>query len=79
MKCNIKHKNYDSYKHNTDAIIIDVDELPPPLLSVKDCEGFDLQIGGFPYRLLSATTAGRYLIRNVHDNTKIGEHHVTKH
>ena len=44
-------------------------ELPPPLPSVKDYKGFDLQIGGFLYRLLIATKAGRYIISNVHSNS----------
>lgn len=58
----------------SDFLLTDQAELPPPLLVVRGCEGFDLQIGGFPYRLLLASTGGRYVIRSIDTGENIGEY-----
>lgn len=54
------------------SLLLDTKELPPPVLTVKGCDGFDLQIGGFPYRLLIASTGGRYIIKSLDTGQKIG-------
>ncbi|KAF6033473.1 hypothetical protein EB796_008223 [Bugula neritina] len=47
-------------------------DLPPPLISVTNCDDFDLQIGGFPYSLLVKEN-GNYKVKPVeNDDTLSG-------
>jgi len=50
----------------------ELSDLPPPLISVTNCDDFDLQIGGFPYSLLVKEN-GNYKVKPIeNDDTLSG-------
>ncbi|XP_067947512.1 uncharacterized protein [Watersipora subatra] len=44
-------------------------DLPAPLLVVNKCDGFSMQMGGFPYVLLTGATHGGHNIRTLNGET----------